>query len=197
MLACGLVLLLGGCLDLPDHLTMVSQDHRRDFKQTFSHAYAALNDNGDFDVVLVHDANSDGAADTGGILKSAPVVPRQVVHIRVFWLPQSGARLDHPVSTNASIRWYVFGDRPDEAENLLEYSGSGLVLVDSSAQVVTVTIRGAFLKAVARRGPMADPLGPSTVDGTVTALLDPQRVDDLLNEIRAVDPLVPGQASTN
>jgi hypothetical protein len=187
--------LCAGCLATGNHLTLVSQDQRHDFTQGFSHAYAGLNGNGDFDVVLVHDANADSLSAGGGPVAPAPVTPRQLVHIRVYWLAEHGAKLDHPVATNSTVRWLIFGDRPDEAANVLEYSGSALVVVDSKGAVATVTIRGAFLKMVARRGDMADPLGPSSVNGTVSAVLDRRRVDEVLAELKAADPTGVPQAA--
>jgi hypothetical protein len=189
-----LALLAAGCASSPNNLTMTSQDQRHGYKQVFSHAYSALNDDGDYDVVLIHDANSDALADSSGALTPAAVTPRQVVHIRVFWIPERNTKLDHPVATNASIRWFVFGERSDEAANLLEYSGSGLVLVNDDGRISHVTIRGAYLKAVERRGQMADPLGPSTVSGAITAQVDRRRVQDALDEVKATEQAASEQA---
>jgi hypothetical protein len=180
-------LMLSGCAATTQTLTLTSSDHRRDFTQNFSHAYAALDASGDYDVVLVHDANADSTVFGDGPMKPASVIPRQVVHIRVFWLAERGTKMDHPVASNASIRWYIFGDRPDEANSLLEYSGGALVVVSDDGKTATVIVRGADLKPVARRGAMNDPLGPSTVSGTFTATLDRKSVQDALDEIKAAD----------
>jgi len=180
-----LILLAGGCASSSNNLTMTGLDQKHDYKEVFSHAYSALNPNGDYDIVLIHDANSDARSNTTGELSSAPMTPRQVVHIRVFWLPERGAKLDHPVATNAAIRWLVFGDRHDEANDLLEYAGSGLVLVKESGTTATVEIRGASLKVSARRGEMTDPLGPSSVSGLVTTQIDRAGVDAAMREIDA------------
>jgi hypothetical protein len=109
------------------------------------------------------------------------------MHIRVFWIPEHGAKLDHPVAANATIRWYVFGDRLDEASDLLEYSGGGLVLVEEKNGTAKITVRGAYLKASTRRGAMADPLGPCSVNGDLKAIVDKHRVDQLLAEANAAD----------
>jgi hypothetical protein len=191
-----LLLLVGGCATAHNGLTMTSDDHRRDFQQTFSHAYASLNDNGDYDIVLVHDANADSLPGGGEPVQSAAVTPRQLVHIRVYWMTHRGVTLDHPVNSNASIRWYLFGDRPDEAADMLEYAGSALVLVHDDGRTATVTVRGAYLKAVTRRGDMADPLGPSSVNGTIVARVDRQAVEDVLSEVKAADGAAPMQAAS-
>jgi hypothetical protein len=190
-----LAALLGGCSSTANNLVLVSADHHRNYQQTFSHAYASLNPNGDYDVVLVHDANADSLAGGDGPLQSGPVTPRQVVHIRVFWLAARGSILDHPVASNASIRWYLFGDRPDEAQNLLEYSGSGLVIASDDGKTAYVTIRGATLKATARRGGMTDPLGPSSLNGTIIADVNRSGVDGVLKEVQAADGAVAADAN--
>ena len=179
--------MLSGCAATTQTLTLTSSDHRRDFRQNFSHAYAALDSSGDYDVVLVHDANADSTVFGDAPMKPSSVTPRQVVHIRIFWLAQHGMKMDHPVASNASIRWYIFGDRPDEANSLLEYSGGALVMVSDDGHTATVSVRGADLRPVARRGAMNDPLGPSSVTGAFTATLDAKSVQDALSEIKAAD----------
>ncbi len=192
LLVCALSLIVqAGCAVTRNDLTMTSDDHRRDFSQTFSHAYAALNDNGDYDVVLVHDANADALADTGAPIQPGTPMPRQVVHIRVFWLAAHATKFDHPTAANAAMHWYLFGDHavggasaPDDPSNVLEYSGSALVMVHDDGHTAFVTVRGAILKPIARRGQMNDPLGPSSVTGTVTAQVDRGEVDGLLRELK-------------
>ena len=179
--------LSGGCASTANDLTMVSADHHRDFRQHFSHAFAALNPDGDYDVVLVHDANADSLAGSEGPVKSSLVTPRQVVHIRVYWLADHGMKIDHPVASNATIDWFLYGDRPNEGANVLEYSGGGLVLVSESGNISTVTVRQGFLKPVARRGGMTDPLGPSSLVGTITARVDRHGVQDVLKEVNDAD----------
>jgi hypothetical protein len=177
---------LGGCSNSSNTLTLASTDNLHQFHQSFKQAYATINANGDYDVCLVHDANDDALADAGtGPVNPQVVTPRQLVHIRIYWKALSGMKPDHPASTNASIRWYLFGDRPDEAADLLEYSGSGLVMLTDNGTSATLDVRAAFLKPVMRRGDMADPMGPSTITGVVTAQVDPGRVAGLLAEARA------------
>lgn len=182
------IVALAGCAAPQNRLTMMSLDHRHDFQQFFSHAYSALDDSGDYDIVLVHDANADNlASGNSDVLNPAPLTPRQLVHIRVFWIADHGTKMDQPVATNAAIRWYLLGDRADETANFLEYSGTALVLVNDDGRIANVTLRGATLKPIARRGQMADPLGPSSVSGNITAEVNRRSVEDILNEAKAVD----------
>jgi hypothetical protein len=176
---------LAGCSSTPQSdLSLQSVDGKHTFAQTFSQAYINHNPDGDYDVVLVHDANAENVGDPAGALTPTTVTPLQIVHVRVYWKPLRGTNGDHPASTNAAVHWYVFGSRPNESADLLQYGGAGLVMVDEDSQTATVTIRSAYLKPVTRRGSMADPLGPSNLTGKIIAKVDNRRVDDLLTEVR-------------
>ena len=174
-----------GCAAPSNDLTLSSTETQRDFTQTFPKAFATTNSNGDYDVVMVRDANADAVADTGGPVRPGPLTPRQVVHVRVFWNPVQGTRADHPAATNAAIHWYLFCDRPNECPRCVEYSGSGLVWVSGDDQTATVTIKGAFMKPVHCDRSMADPMGPSSLSGTVTAQVDRKQVNQLLAEVKS------------
>lgn len=190
--------LCAGCSSTQNSLTMQSLTQRRDFKEQFNEAYASLNDNGDYDIVLVHDVVGESASESAdGVLQPREVSPRQIMHIRVYWLARHGAKLDHPVAANATFRWFIFGDRIDESAELLEYSGGGLVLVAESGGFSYITIRGADLSASLRRGQMDDPLGPCSVNGDITALVDRTRVDELLGEAKQADQPNAPHASAN
>jgi hypothetical protein len=167
--------LAGGCATTPQStLTVTSVQSAQEFKPQFDAAYASRSAEGDYDVVL-----TGGSAPTGA---SAGEGARQVMHVRVLYRPMRGTRLDHPSATNASIRWYVLGDRPGD---VVEYTGAGFVTVSPAAvgDGVEVRVRNASLRPVATRGNLTDPLGPTTVQGTFQARTDPQRVTDLLAEV--------------
>jgi len=198
LLMCAALFACAGCSSTNNFLNMQSLNRRRDFKERFNEAYAALNDNGDYDIVLVHDVIGESSDESaGGVLEPRAVSPRQIMHIRVYWLARHGAKLDHPVAANATFRWYVFGDRLDESAELLRYNGGGLVLVAESGGHSYITIRGADLRATERRGQMDDPLGPCSVNGDITALVDRARVDELINEARQADQPTGARAAAN
>lgn len=161
---------LAGCASTPQStLTVTSLQSAQEFKPQFDAAYASRSAEGDYDVVL-----------TGG---SAPGEgARQVMHVRVLYRPMRGTRLDHPSATNASIRWYVLGDRPGD---VVEYTGAGFVTVTPAAvgDGVEVRVRNASLRPVATRGNLTDPLGPTTVQGTFQARTDAPRVTELLAQV--------------
>ena len=191
------VCLLGALLALPlcacstEHasLCMTSLDEKHDFTQVFDKAYFRRDAMGDSDLVLVQ-----SNASTGSVAPDGAPAPRQIVHIRIFWKPLFGTKADHPASTNASVRWCLLGAGPD-AGDFLEYGGSGLVVLDSGNDTATATIRTAWMKTVAARGNMVDPLGPSMLSGQVKAVNDPARVDALLAELKSASArvaVVPG-----
>jgi hypothetical protein len=174
---------LTGCSSDQGNLQMVSLDQQRDFSQSFSRAYIRHDPTGDSDIVLVRDETDIRNDDPNKPLTpDAHVMPRQLVHIRVYWRALSG-KADHPASTNASLRWCLLGDGTGDA-NSLEYGGSGLVLISDSGNWATVTIRRAWMKPIAQRGNMIDPIGPSMLQGKIHAVNDPQHVKALLAQIK-------------
>jgi hypothetical protein len=165
------------------HLRMVSMDNRRGFSQTFEQAYISRDPTGDCDVVLVRDG-ADPRTDNPNkpLPPDACLNPRQLVHIRIFWLPLTG-KADHPANTNASLRWCLFGNTPNQP-SLMEYAGSGLVVIDNSRNGAVVNVHKAWMKPVSHRGGMSDPLGPSMLDGSFTAVNDPQQVKAILAQMK-------------
>jgi hypothetical protein len=111
------------------------------------------------------------------------------MHVRVLWKPRRGIRDNLPSESNASIRWYVLGDRGNGQTESLEYSGTGVVRVNRSGKTARFDIRSGQLKPsdsnAARGGTLADPVGRARIGGTVTARVNSQRVSDLLAEVRS------------
>jgi hypothetical protein len=162
---------------------MVSLDNRRRFSQTFEQAYISRDPTGDADVILVRDGVDPRKEDPGKPLApDAYVMPRQLVHIRIFWLPLAG-KADHPASTNASLRWCLIGNTPEQP-SLVEYAGCGLVDIDDTRHGAVITVRKAWMKPVSHCGVMADPLGPSMLDGDFRAVDDPAQVQALLAQMK-------------
>jgi hypothetical protein len=184
-----------GCATSQNSLTLASMDQKKDFSQSFDKAYASINDNGDYDLILVHDSNFSNIEDADGTVQPQAMNPRQLVHIRVYWNAHSGVKPDHPASTNSSIRWYIVDDGPNESADLLEYSGCGLVMLNANGQTATFNVRGAFLRPVTCRGCMTDPIGPGTITGTVTAVMDADHVKELLAEVNAMEASSAPQAN--
>lgn len=178
---------LGGCSSDQGTLHLASQDGRHELIQKFSQAYVARNDAGDADIVLVQDGIQPSRPDRG-------VMPRQLIHIRVFWTPMSGVKPDHPANTNAAINWCLVCDNAHRP-GVMEYRGSGLVEVEDSSDGAQVTIRKAWMKAGCQHGQLVDPLGPSILHGSFRATNDADQVKAIIAEIKAAaGPNSPAQA---
>jgi hypothetical protein len=178
--------ILGGCASHQDgNMQLISRDQQRNFSQRFTEAYITRTPTGDWDIMLTEDGtvpNKDSDPQKP-LRPDDRTLPRQYVHLRVFWRTL-GQKADHPAATNASVQWCLLGDGPNEG-SLLEYSGSGLVVLEDSKDGATVKVRTAWMKAITQRGAMVDPLGPSTMKGTVHAITDQDRVDALLAEMKS------------
>jgi hypothetical protein len=165
----GILLLWGiGCSSQPPaDLTVCCSADGKSFSQCFTQAYSTLGNNGDADVVLV--CGSDG-----------PV--RQVMHIRVLWKPTRDSKADHDSARNATVHWYVMGQT---AADIIEYDGTAMVVVEPDDHGATLSIRSALLRPVARRGSMRDPIGQTSIHGTIRTADDPDRVRKVLANLRA------------
>ncbi|MGD0389964.1 MAG: hypothetical protein ABSC42_13530 [Tepidisphaeraceae bacterium] len=173
----------GGCSSNQGNLRLLSVDQKHEFSQAFTRAYLDRNDAGDADIVLVQDNIEPARQDPSQHLDGW-VMPRQLVHIRVFWTPMSGVKADHPANTNASIHWCFICDDANRP-GLVEYCGSGLVELDDSSTGASVRIRKAWMKEGCRRGEMVDPLGPSILQGSFHAEHDPAQVRAIMAQIKA------------
>lgn len=172
--------LCGGCSDKSAGLTLTSlRDHHK-FADTFTNAYAARNDNGDLDVVLVDNATERSVA-AGKLV--GPV--RQIMHIRVLWSPPRDMKSDDPAASNASIHYYVIGS---DRSQMIEYTGTAFVYASKSmwGDRQKLRIDNARLKPAMARGDLRDPVGPARVEGTVYATRNNQIVNNLLAEVQTI-----------
>lgn len=172
------VSLCAGCSDKAAGLTLTSLRDNHKFADTFTKAYAARNDNGDMDVVLVDDATQRSV--TAGTL-IGPV--HQIMHIRILWSPSRDMKSDDPAASNASIHWYVMGvDRTQ----MIEYSGTAFVYAGTTlwGNQRKLRIDNARLKPAMARGDLKDPIGPARVEGTIYATDNDQIVNHLLAEVQ-------------
>ncbi len=195
VLLCASALCFGCASENQGDLHLVSFTNNQVFSQTFDQAYVTHTDTGDVDIVMVNDGMASVRSDDPSkpLTPQAADAPRQYVHIRVFWKALAH-RADHPANTNASIQWCLLGDGPNEG-SLLEYDGSGLVMLDDMGDTTNVTICSAWMKAQTQRGDMVDPLGPSDLNGKVQAINDPTRADQLIAEMKTATHVVQAQAS--
>jgi hypothetical protein len=184
--AAGLMFCAMGCAREAYHpqLTLQSlQGHA--FTQQFCQAYVSHDKDGDTDLVLLDQACEDhlDATKRHG-RENAPV--RQVMHLRVLWNPKRDQKMEHLSGSNATVHWYVMGNTPETAADIIEYAGTAYVVTDDSGEQLEFTIRNASISPVACRGSLVDPIGTSTLSGTVRALDSHKRVCDALTAVRIV-----------
>jgi hypothetical protein len=173
------------CSSNSGQLRLVSLDEKRNFSQTFSRAYISQSPSGDADIVMVEDGTDVQSNDSRKPLEpNSRDLPRQLVHVRVFWTPIPGTKADHPANTNASIHWCILGVDSRQSD-MLEYAGSGLVEVSRSGSDATINIRNAWMKAATEHGNMTDPVGPGNLQGTIHAVADTAQVQAILAEIKS------------
>jgi hypothetical protein len=191
-----IALLLSACSSDQGRLNLVSADEKHRFSQQFTQAYIARNETGDADIVLVQEDVQPRHPDPTEPLSPDPnVMPRELVHIRVFWKPMNGVKPDHPANTNASIHWCFVCQRDAQA-GVIEYTGSGLVEVSENSMGATVTIRKAWMKEECECGELVDPLGPSILEGTFHATHDPEKVKEVIAQIKTAGTTAEAQAGS-
>lgn len=175
----GLLLPLGGsgCAAEKPTLTLTCQKGHV-YEQQFAHAYTSRCPKG-VDVVLASDLPASSGDAVGEQSAASANGLREIMHIRVLWSPDHPMKLDAPVATNASIRWFVF-----RGADLVEYDGTGFVALDRDDDTTKVTIRNATLAPVVKQGALQDPIGTARFEGKLVARNDARRVDDLLSEMK-------------
>ena len=100
--------------------------------------------------------------------------------------PGVSSKADHTSSSNATLHWYVLGNTPETANDVIEYSGTGLaILEDDDNNQTLCSVRGASMKMVARRGTLNDPIGSALLTGKIRASQDSARARQALAEVRS------------
>jgi len=194
-LAC-LLSAIGGCAsDPPTTLTLRSLRQDRTFTQAFSAVYCWRDARGNTDFVLVDH-------DTQKVLEGGrPVGPvRQIMHIRVLWNPLREANVDQAWTSNATINWYVIGNAGPSDPQIIEYAGTAFISVEDAADGTELAVRRASLRPVAARGNLCDPVGQSSLQGTVRATADRRRTLAALADVRtavAAASALPNRASSS
>ena len=184
-----------GCARGGAELRLTSLEKNAAYLQSFSNAYVSKAGNGGSEIVLINEQSVRGTPGTEAgdavpaAAGSATTAVRQVMHLRILWKPQRGAKQSHPSYTNAGLHWYVFtqpaagGAAPD----VLEYRGAGFVTLAETAAGTEVTIKNATVKPVGTpSGSLTDPVGPARLTGTFLAKQSPKRVNALLAEVKTV-----------
>jgi len=194
---------LGGCTSGTGKVTLQGDQGSTLYSQSFAHAYISSEHSGEYDVVLMQDAQQKDKSSKSAMefIKTfmpgykenpnAPLQPmtgaelRQIVHIHVFWQADGGTVAKDGVVTNAAINWYMIAYEATEHPEVLRYEGAGVVILDEGRKSTSVAIRDGIMKKTQVQGGLKDPLGPSHLNGVVQAEHNPQFVRDILADLKA------------
>jgi hypothetical protein len=166
------IVFMGGCAsEGPSVLiTPLNAEKTGVLSQEFDEAYAVVRQTGEMDIVLTESPTADRL--------------QQIMHLRILWKPMRGTKSDQPSTTNAVIDWSIFDPANGSGGDQLRYSGAGFVVAYRSGETLDVRIRNASVRLAARRGAIADPVGPATLQGRFDAKIDPARVEAALATLR-------------
>ncbi|MFI5379905.1 MAG: hypothetical protein ACHRHE_11450 [Tepidisphaerales bacterium] len=189
---CFLTLLLalgaGGCSSgRGGEVRLEPSDGARAFSQVFNYAFFAVNEAGDFDIVMVDNASAwqFKKPPRKGAIKPQELTPvRQAFQIRSNWKQRIGTKRN-PASTNASITWYVLGE--SGANDIIVYKGVANVMVygDPTDDTCSVEIREGTLEPEVVSGDMRDPVGPASIRGQCDARRRDSQVHDILSDMES------------
>jgi hypothetical protein len=181
-LSCILLPAAGGCAGGDPQFIVDSSVHGEAASQDFAVAYSAQSAGGDTDVVIIDNAEKQALS---GEIADAPI--RHILHLRVLWKPMRDLKADHTSASNATIHWYVLGRNPGD---VLEYDGTAMVVVEPDEKGALLSVRSASVHPVARRGNVRDPLGSSSLHGTIYAADNPAQLVKVLNQVREAIAIV-------
>jgi hypothetical protein len=183
--AAALVLLCAGCAGTkPTRLTFDAIDSDRQYSPQFSRGYFTRTGDGGYDVILTEDGILPPQNKPGTPIAASATAPlRQTVHLRVLWRPLRGSRPDTPSAINSTVDWYVQTNSPTAPNDTLHYGGAGFVRVDGSGDKAQFMIRSAHVELKDGSGGLQDPLGPSTLSGTVVAYRNDGLVNAMLSDL--------------
>jgi len=180
--------ILAGCAPQHSGVTFTSSRQTEAIVQDFRHAYLDREPQGDYHILLVADAADEQppAPIKGPIQPIANATPRRIMHIHVFWRPLRGLKSDNPSATNASIDFYVIGDRGEPgAKDVIHYQGTAFVALALTPTDIEAQIQNGLMVPRGGVGAMSDALGRCKVEGAVFPHRNRQRVRELLDEVRA------------
>ena len=182
-------LLLCGCSSSQkSQVTFTQTDKPGSVYQRFPGAYVASARDGEYDIVLVNDtlASFDKHPSSKKPLQPLNQMPvQQAIHIHVFWRPADGAMIKEVSITNAVIHWYVFGNEGSRGTDMVHYEGAAFVTVKGSDSKPQITIGDGQISPRLVKGDLKDPIGPSKITGTISAVRDESRVRELLASFHA------------
>jgi hypothetical protein len=86
--------------------------------------------------------------------------------------------------TNAIVHWYVFNTDASGGNDMLHYQGAAFVKLTPDGDKADIVIGDGQIAPHQMRGQLKDPIGPSRITGSVTAVRNDARVKDLLARLQ-------------
>lgn len=177
---------LSACSSGTGSLILSPAGNSKSFSQKFWQSYGSHNEDGSYEFLFISDDADAKAhrAKPGRPLRPTVDFPlRQLVHVKIPWLPMRG-NIAETIVSNASVQWYIYSDAPDHQQDLLLYSGAGFGLAQEHNDKFTLDLKSATLRPQIVRGTLTDPLGTFELSGTVTAANNPARLKEILAHAR-------------
>ena len=175
--------LLAGCAAKPPTLNVNPNGSSLPLALKFQRAYASVNSEGDDEIVLASEGLNN-SPHQGKVLYPTNVgTLRQIVEIHVLWRPQPGTRFDQPSATNATINWHIRSNLPEQANDQVDYSGAGFVMLYPTKTGVHVVVRNATLTVHHQSGELIDTLGQPGLYGSFNAVRNDGIVKDVLASV--------------
>jgi hypothetical protein len=177
-----LVSMTTGCFSGSNELTFKSNQTNQIYPQRFNRAFYSKTEDGRYEVVLMENGIVSGGKTKGPINASTAGPLNQTVQIKVLWKPLHGVKPDAPSATNSVIDWYV--QTADSGGDRLHYRGAGFVSVYEGKSSTTFVIRNAQVALSDSTGRLHDPLGDSSVSGSVEAIRNDGMVNLTIEALR-------------
>jgi hypothetical protein len=125
------LLLLGlliGCSDTRSgQLILKPVDGSKKFSQKFERAYSMRSGDGAYDFVL--------------LAEDQPL--KQIVHVRVPWMPERG-NISEVIVSNAAVDWYILSSA--NGQDVIQYAGAGHAMAYASDKTIDLNLKTARLK---------------------------------------------------
>jgi hypothetical protein len=156
-------------------------DNQRNFLLDFPNAYLANSTVGEYDIILINDSlHTDAPAAKGPLQPTMASPVTQVLKLHIFWRPEAAVMIREATVTNAIIDYYVLGNSDIGGSDFLHYQGAAFVTLSFGGKIASILIKDGELELARRIGNIVDPIGHSVINGTITAVHDDHRTEEML-----------------
>ena len=187
---CVLALFLTGCASSTGRITLSRigsniPEAQHTYLLDFPSAYLANTAVGEYDIVMINDSLHSDSSPVKGPLQPTIASPvTQALKLHVFWRPESSVMLREATVTNAIIDYYVLGNPDGRTSDFLHYQGAAFVTLNFGPKVASLTIKDGEIELARRMGNMVDPIGHSLINGSMTAVRNDRRAEEILANLQ-------------